>query len=82
MIESEFQNVYNYSVYPSDSRIINNKGFVNFDNSSMEGSHWTWFKYKDKKSYYFDRFGWSADEFLLNQLTEPITYHKYKIQEI
>ena len=34
----------------------------------MGGSHWTCFRVKDNKSYYFDSFGGSADEILLNQL--------------
>ena len=33
-------------------------------------------------SYYFDSFGGQPDKFLLNQLSKPIIYHIYKIQDI
>ena len=82
MSESEIQRVYNYPIYPRDSKIYSNKGFVNFDNVSQGGTHWTCFIVKDKKSYYFDSFGGAPDKFLLNQLHKPIMYHNYKIQDI
>ena len=82
MIERELQRVYNYNIYPRDSKIYSDRGFVNIDNGSMGGSHWTCFIIKYKKSYYFDSFGGQPDKFLLNQLSKPIIYHKYKIQDI
>ena len=48
----------------------------------MGGSHWTCFLVKDNKSYYFDSFGGQPENFLLNQLPKPITYHSFKIQYI
>ena len=74
--------MYNYPIYPRDSKIYSNKGFVNIDNGSQGGTHWTCFIVKDNKSFYFDSFGGQPDKFLLNQLPKPIIYHNYKIQDI
>ena len=82
MNESELQKVYNYPIYPRDSKIHSDKGFVNIDNGFQGSTHWTCFIVKDNKSYYFDSFGGQRDNFLLNQLPKPIIYHKYKIQDI
>ena len=82
MNESELQKIYNYPIYPRDSKIYSDRGFVNIDNGSQGGSHWTCFIVKDNKSYYFDSFGGAPDIFLLNQLPKPIIYHNYKIQHI
>ena len=82
MSESEIQRVYNYPIYPRDSKIYSNKGFVNIDYGSQGGTHWTCFIVKDKKSYYFDSFGGAPDKFLLNQLHKSIMYRNYKIQDI
>ena len=82
MNESQLQKIYNYLIYPRDSKIYSDKGFVNIDNGNMGGSHWTCFIVKDNKSYYFDSFGGAPDKFLLNQLPKPIIYHNYKIQDI
>ena len=49
----------------------------------MGGSHWTCFIVEiNDKSFYFDSFGGTPDNLLLNQLSEPILYHNYKIQDI
>ena len=82
MNESELQKYYNYPIYPRDSKIYSDRGFVNIDDGRRGGSHWTCFIVKDKKSYYFDSFGGAPDKFLLNQLPKPIIYHNYKIQDI
>ena len=82
MNESQLQKIYNYNIYPRDSKIISDKGFVNIDDRSQRGTHWTCFIVKDKKSYYFDSFGGTPDKFLLKQLPKPILYHNYKIQDI
>ena len=82
MNESHLQRVYNYPIYPRDSKIYSDKGFVNIDNGSMGGSQWTCFIVKDNKSLYFDSCGGQPDKFPLNQLTKPIIYHNYKIQDI
>ena len=82
MNESELQRFYNYPLYPRDSKIYSDRGFVNIDNGSQCGTHWTCFIIKDDKSYYFDSFGGAPDKFLLNQLPKPIIYHNYKIQDI
>ena len=80
--ESQLQSVYNYPIYPRDSKIFSDRGFVIIGNGSMWGSHWTCSIVKDNKSYYFDSFGGQPDKFLLNQLPKPIINHNYKIQDI
>ena len=82
MNESELQRVYNYHIYPRDSKTHSDRGFVNIDNGSQGGTHWTCFIVKNDKSFYFGSFGGHPDKFLLNQLPKPIIYHKYKIQDI
>ena len=66
MNESELQKVYNYPIYPRDSRKYSDKRFVNIDNGSQGGTHWTCFILKDNTSYYFDSFGVQPDNFYLN----------------
>ena len=51
MNESQLQKEYNYDIYPRDSKIHSDRGFVNIDNGSMGGSHWVCFIVKDNKSY-------------------------------
>ena len=82
MNESELQRNYNYPIYPRDSKIYSDRGFVNIDDGSMGGSHWSCFIVKDNKLYYFESFGGQPDKFLLKQLSKPIIYHNYKIQDI
>ena len=82
MTESELQKFYNFIIYPRDSKIYSDKGFVNIDNGSMGGTHWTCFIVQGEKSIYFDSFGGQPDKFLLNQLPKPIIYPNYKIQDI
>ena len=82
MNECQLQQVYNYSIYPRDSKIFSDKGFVNIDNCSMTGSHWTCFIVKDNKSYYIDSFEGAPDNILLYQLPKPINYHNYKSHDI
>ena len=79
---SQLQKFYNYPIYPKKSKIQSDRGFINIDNGSRGGTHWTCFIVKDNKSYYFDSFGGQPDKFLLNQLPKPIIYHNYKIQDI
>ena len=69
-------------LYTRGSQIYSDRGFVNIDNGSMGGSHWTCFIVKRNKSYYLDSFGGQPDKFRLNQLPKPIIYHYYKIQDI
>ena len=82
MNESQLQKIYNYPIYPGDSKIYSDKGFVSIDNGSQGVSHWTCFIVKDKKSFYFDSIGVQPDKFLLNQLPKPILYHNCKIPDI
>ena len=37
MNESELQSVYKYPIYPRDSKIYSDRGFVNIDNGSQGG---------------------------------------------
>ena len=82
MNESDLQRVYSYKIHRRDSKIITDKGFVNIDNGSFGGSHWTCFIVKDNKFSYYDSFGGAPDNFLFKQLPKPITYPNYKIQDI
>ena len=49
--ESRLRKIYNYPIYPIDSKIYSDKRFVNIDNGSQGGTHWTCFLVKDNKSY-------------------------------
>ena len=82
MNESEQQRIYNFPIYPRDSKIYSDKGFVIIDNGVQGGTHWTAFYVKDNKSYFFDSFGGKPDNFLLKQLPKPIIYHNHEIQDI
>ena len=82
MNEYQLQNFYNYPIYPRDSKIHSDKGFINIDNGSQGGTHWTCFIVKYNKSYYFDSFGGQPDKFLLTQLPKSKIYHNYKFQDI
>ena len=82
MNKSELQKVDSYPIYPRDTKIHSDKGFVNTDNGSQGGTHWTCFIIKDNKSNYFDSFGGQPDKFLLKELPKPIIYHNYEIQDI
>ena len=46
MNESDLQKVYNYNIYPRDSKILSDRGFVNIDNGEQNGTHWNCFIYK------------------------------------
>ena len=74
MNESELESVYIYPIYPRDSKMFSDKRFVNIDNGSMGGSHWTCFIVKDKNSFYFDSFVGQPDNFSLNQLPKAMKY--------
>ena len=80
--ESQIQKYYYCPIYPRDSQLHSDKIFVNIDDGSQGGNHWTYFIVKDKKSYYVDSFGGAPDKFLLNQLPKPVIYHNYKRQDI
>ena len=75
MNESQLQKMCNYVLYPRDSKVHSDKGFVNSDNGSMGGTQWTCFIVKVKKSFYFDSFGGQPDKLLLNQKSQPILSH-------
>ena len=82
MNESQLQKIYNYPIYPRDSIIYSDIGFVNIHDGSQNGTHWTCFIVKNNKSYYFDSFGSQPDKILLNHLLKPITYHNFETQDI
>ena len=81
MNETQILKIYNCIIYPRDSKIYSNQGFVNIDNGSMGGTDWVCFIVKDNKSFYFDSVRRAPDKFLLNQLPKRIIYHNYKKQE-
>ena len=82
MNESDLQRIYNYPIYPRDSKLYSDKGFVNIDDGSLGGSRWTCFVVRDNKSFYFCSFGSQPDKFLLKELPKPIINQNYKIQDI
>ena len=43
MDESQLRKFYNYPMYPRDSKKYSDRGFVNIDNGSQGGTHWTCF---------------------------------------
>ena len=47
MNESKLHKNYNYPIYPRDSKLYSNKGFVNIDNGRNGDSHWCAFYVKD-----------------------------------
>ena len=74
---------YVYPIDPIDSRVYSDRDFVNLDNGSQGGTHWTCFLVNDKKSNsYLDSFGGQPEKFLSNQLPKPIINHSYKKQDI
>ena len=46
MNESQLQKVYKYPIYPRDSKIHSDRGFVNIDDGSQRGSHCVLFTLK------------------------------------
>ena len=50
MNESDLQRVFNYPIYPHDSKKNSDKIFINIDNGSMVGCHWTAVYVKINKS--------------------------------
>ena len=82
MNESQSQRIYNFPIYPRDMKIYSVKAFVNIDKGSVGGNHWTCFILKGTHFYYFESFGSQPDNFSLNQLPKPTTYHNYKTQKI
>ena len=74
MNDSHLQKVYKFPIYRRDSKLFLDKEFVNIDNGSIGGPHWTCFIVKDYKSFYFDSFGGQPDKFLINRLPKPLTF--------
>ena len=65
MIETELQRTHNYPIYPRDSKIFSDKGFVNIDNGFQGGSHWTAFSVEKNKSYHIDSSSGQLDKLYL-----------------
>ena len=70
MNELQLQKIYNFPIYPNNSKIYSDKGFVNIDDGSQGGSHWICFIVRDNKSFYFDSFGGSPDKFFFKSITK------------
>ena len=47
--EFELHRIYIYRIYPIDSKIHSDKGFVNIDNGLRGGTHWICLIVKDNK---------------------------------
>ena len=69
-------------LFIQETEITSETGFINIDDSSVGGSHCVCFRAKSKKSFSFDWFGGCPDKTLLDQLTKPISYYNYIIQDI
>ena len=39
MSESDLQKIHNYKIYPRDSKITSDRGFVNIDNGDQNGGY-------------------------------------------
>ena len=72
MNESELKKNYKFKIYPRDFKIYSDEGLVNIDDGSQGETQWVYFIVKESKSFYFHNFGGAPDNFLLNQLPEPI----------
>ena len=53
MYESQLHKSYNYPKYPKDSEFSSDKGFVNIDIGSQDGTQWTCSNKKDIKILFF-----------------------------
>ena len=51
MKESGLQKLYSYRIYPRDSKIYSDKGFVIIDNGSEGGTHWCSFVVKHENHF-------------------------------
>ena len=60
-----YREFFKYPVNPRDSKTCSDKGYVNIDNGSQSGTHWTVFYLENNKSFYFDSFGCQPDKFFL-----------------
>ena len=74
---TELKKVFNFTIYPEDSKITTIKRIVNIDKGNMGGTHWTFLYLKDNQSFYFASFAGFPDKFLLEHLTKPKNLHNY-----
>ena len=81
MKKAALQRVCNSPIYPRDSKMYSDRGFVIIDGGRIGGGHWTCFFIKDYKSYYFDSFEGTPDKFLLKHLPKLIIYRNYKKED-
>ena len=81
MEESELQRVYIYEIYPRDSKIYSDRGFVQKVNGSLVCSSLVCFIVKDNKSYYLIASEELQINFYLNNYLNQyyIIIVKYKI---
>ena len=75
MNEIDIQKLYNYHMYPTESILTTNKGFINIENGAQGGTHWTCFHVKHSKSFYFESFSGQSEKVLNKQLPKPIAFH-------
>ena len=67
--------IHYYCIYPIDSNKKTNKVFVTNDDFSVGGTKWRCSYMQDDQWFYFDSFGVQLDEFSLQLLPKPITFH-------
>ena len=82
MNDHQLRKTFDYPIYRRDSKIFSDRGFVNIDNGSMGGTHWTCLIIKDNNSYHFQSVVGQPDTFLLGQLPKQIVYQNYEIPHI
>ena len=49
--KSDMNKVFIFTIYPRDSKLHSDKGFVKIDNGSQGGTHWNYFHIGDNKPF-------------------------------
>ena len=79
--ENGLKKIYDSSIYPRDSLITKDKRFVNIDNGSMGGSHWTCFHIKITDFFTLIHLV-DSQTIIFKQLQYPKTFQSFKIEVI
>ena len=58
------------------------KGFINFDDESIGGTHWKCFYVKHNRSLFVDSFGGPLEKTFSKKLPKPVIFRMYKNQRI
>ena len=75
-----FTGVFLRDTLPNKTK-LNERGILNLDSSSGDGTHWVmWFK-KCKNKFYFDSYGLQPPSELIDYLKSPIFYNSERVQQ-